>query len=169
MLTLYEMMTAYKEFMAAVANGDIPEEAIADTLEGIEASIDEKIDNTACVVKVFDAEIVAIKAEMDHLAERIKAKENARNRIKNYLSDMLLAMGKTEFESPRNKISFRKTPGKVVFDDEKKFIEWAQVNADSLLNYGKPSVNKTAIKDALADGAELDGVRIESSQSMTIK
>lgn len=168
-MTLYEMMTAYKDFLTAVENGDIPEEAIADTLEGIESSIDEKIDNIACMLKSLAAEEAAIKAEEERLAQRRKSKANLQDRLKNYLSDMLLAMGKTEFENPRHKISFRKTPGKVVFDDEKAFIEWAQVNAASLLNYGKPTVDKTAIKVALANGAELNGVRIESGQSMTIK
>ena len=168
-MTLYELMTEYKNFLSAIENGDIPEEAIADTLEGIEATIDEKIDNTACMLKVLAAEEAAIKAEEERLAQRRKVKANLQDRLKNYLADMLLAMGKTEFESPRNKITFRKTPPKVVFDDEKKFIEWAQVNADSLLSYGKPTVDKTAIKVALANGAELEGVRLETSQSMTIK
>ena len=168
-MTLYELMSEYKNFLTAVENGDIPEEAIADTLEAIEGDIDVKIDNIACVLKVLEAEEAAIKAEEDRLAQRRKVKANAKERTKTYLSDMLMAMGKTEFESPRNKISFRKTPGKVVFDDEKAFIEWAVVNADNLLNYGKPTVDKTAIKTALADGVELAGVRIESGQSMTIK
>lgn len=168
-MTLYEMMTAYKDFLTAVENGDIPEEAIADTLEGIESSIDDKIDNIVSMIKSLAAEEAAIKAEEERLAQRRKSKANLQDRLKNYLSDMLLAMGKTEFENPRHKISFRKTPGKVVFDDEKAFIEWAKVNADSLLNYGKPTVDKTAIKVALANGAELNGVRIESGQSMTIK
>ena len=168
-MTLYELMSEYKNFLTAVENGDIPEEAIADTLEAIEGDIDVKIDNIACVLKVLEAEELAIKAEEERLAQRRKAKANAKERTKTYLSEMLMAMGKTEFETARNKITFRKTPPKVVFDDEKKFIEWAQVNADSLLNYGKPTVDKTAIKVALDNGAELEGVRIETRQSMTIK
>ena len=168
-MTLYELMTDYKNLLSAIEDGDIPEEAIADTLEGIEASIDEKIDNTACLLKVLAAEEAAIKSEEERLAQRRKVKANVQNRLKNYLSEMMLSMGKTEFESPRNKISFRKTPPKVVFDDEKKFIEWAQIHADSFLNYGKPTVDKTAIKVALTNGAEIEGVRIESGQSMTIK
>ena len=168
-MTLYELMSDYKNFLTAVENGDIPDDAIADTLECIEASIDEKIDNTACMLKVLAAEEAAIKAEEERLAHRRKVKANLKDRLTNYLSEMMLSMGKTEFESPRNKISFRKTPGKVVFDDEKKFIEWAKIHADSFLNYGKPTVDKTAIKVALANGAEIEGVRIESGRSMTIK
>lgn len=168
-MTLYELMADYTNFLTAVENGDIPEEAIADTLEAIEASVDEKIDNTACLLKVLEAEEAAIKAEEDRLAERRKVKANTRERIKNYLSEMLLAMGKTEFESPRNKITFRKTPGKVVVENEKAFIEWAVANDDSLISYGKPSVNKTAIKAAIESGKKINGAEIVVGQSMQLK
>jgi sugar-specific transcriptional regulator TrmB len=168
-MTLYELMTDYTKFLSAVENGDIPEEAIADTLEAIEGDIDEKIDNTACLMKLLEAEAKAIKEEEDRLAERRKVKENTRERIKTYLSEMLLAMGKTEFESPRNKITFRKTPGKVVLADEKAFIEWAVKNDDSLVTCGKPTVNKTAIKLALDAGKKIEGAEIVVSQSMQLK
>ena len=168
-MTLYELMTDYKNFLTAVENGDIPEEAIADTLECIEASIDEKIDNIACMLKSLEADEQAIKVEEDRLVARRKVKANMRERIKTYLTDMLLAMGKTEFESPRNKITFRKSPGKVVLDDEKAFIEWASVNDDSLLTYGKPTVNKTAIKEAIESGKEINGAKIVVSQNMQLK
>lgn len=168
-MTLYELMEGYENFLRAVESGDVPEEAIADTLEAIEADIDEKIDNTACLLKVLEAEEKAIKEEEDRLAERRKVKANARERIKSYLTDMLLAMGKTEFETPRNKISFRKTPGKVVLADEKAFIEWAIVNDDSLLTYGKPAVNKTAIKLAIEGGRKINGAEIVVSQNMQLK
>jgi hypothetical protein len=168
-MTLYELMNEYKDFINAVESGDIPEDAIADTLESIEASIEDKIDNTACLLKVLEAEEAAIKAEEDRLAERRKVKANTRERIKTYLSEMLLAMGKTEFESPRNKISFRKTPGKVVFADEKAFIEWASQYDDSLLTYGKPTVNRTAVKMAIEGGKEINGAEIVVSQSMQLK
>lgn len=168
-MTLYELMTDYKNFLSAVESGDIPEEAIVDTLEAIEGDIDEKIDNIACVLKVLQAEEKAIKEEVASLEARLKAKANAKERTKTYLSDMLLALGKTEFESPRNKITFRKTPGKVVFADEKAFIEWASQYADSLLNYGKPTVNRTAVKVAIEGGMEINGAEIVVGQSMQLK
>ena len=168
-MTLYELMSEYQSFMSAVESGDIPEEAIADTLEGIEGDLTEKIDNIACLIKTLDAEEAAIKAEEDRLAQRRKVKANARERIKTYLSDILVAMGKTEFETARNKITFRKTPGKVVFANEKAFIEWAAENDDSLLTYGKPTVNKTAVKLAIESGKHINGAEIVVGQSMQLK
>ena len=94
---------------------------------------------------------------------------NRAERLTAYLSECLLNSGRTKIETARNVISFRNTPEKVVFDDEKKFIEWAQVHADSLLNYGKPTVDRTAVKVALENGAEIEGCRIERSQNIQIK
>ena len=168
-MTLYELASGYKNFLTAIENGEIPEEAIADTLEAIEGDITEKIDNIACVLKVLEAEELAIKAEEDRLAQRRKAKANMKDRLKNYLSDMLFSLGKTEFETARNKITFRKTPGKVVIADEKAFIEWAIANDDSLLTYGKPTINKTAVKTAIDDGKEILGAEIVVSQNMQLK
>lgn len=168
-MTLYELTSGYASFLEAIENGDIPADAIADTLESIEAEIDEKIDNTACMIKSLEAMEAAIKAEEDRLAERRKVKANLRERLKTYLSDMLLSMGKTEWESARNKISFRKTPGKVVLDDEKAFIEWAIANDDSLVTYGKPSVNKTAIKMAIESGRDINGAEIVTTNNIQLK
>jgi hypothetical protein len=41
-MNLYEINTEYLALMSAVENGEIPEEAIADTLEGIEGLFDFK-------------------------------------------------------------------------------------------------------------------------------
>lgn len=168
-MTLYELATEYKEFLAAVDEGDIPEEAIADTLQCIEADIDTKIDNTACLIKELEAEEAAIKAEEDRLAQRRKSKAAARERVSDYLAAMMQEIGKSDFESARVRIGFRKTPGKVIAEDEGSFIRWAMEHDDSLISYGKPTLNKTAIKTALETGRVLNGVRIETGVKMTIK
>ena len=168
-MKLYELKAVYENFLEAIEAGEIPEEAIADTLESIEADIEEKADSIACLLKGLDADIAAIKAEEDRLEQRRKSKEKTKESIKEYLSSTLLAMGKTQIETARNKISFRKTPPKVVFDDEKSFIEWAILNDDSLLTYGKPTVNKTAIKEAIESGKEINGAKIVVGQNIQIK
>lgn len=167
-MKLYELASVYENFMEAVDAGDVPEEAITDTLESIEADIDDKVDNIACLLKGMDAEIDAIKAEEARLAERRKAKEKAKERVKEYLSSTLLAMGKTKIETARNKITFRKSE-KVTFIDESAFIEWAVANADHLVTYGKPTVNKTAVKDYIKSGAEVIGVEVVENQNIQIK
>ena len=168
-MKLYELSKDYESLILAIENGDIPEEAVVDTLESITTLLDEKADNIACWIKQLTAEAEAIKAEEDRLKARRTAKLNRAERLTNYLSECLANSGRTKIETARNVISFRKNPEKVVFDNEAKFIEWAMLNADSLLNYGKPTVDRTAIRVALENGAEIEGCRIESSQNLQIK
>ena len=159
-MTLYELMTGYKDFLLAVENGDIPEDAIADTLEAIEASIDDKIDNTACVIKVLEAEEAAIKAEEERLAKRRKAKEKARERVKAYLSEMILTMGRTEFESPRNKLSFRKSE-ETVCDKNVLDAKWMRKKETY-------EPDKVAIKNAILNGEKIPGAEIVVKQNLQI-
>lgn len=168
-MKLYEIAADYENLMLAIENGDIPEEALADTLESITSLLDEKVDNIACWIKQLMAEAEAIKAEEDKLKARRTAKLNRAERLTNYLSETLKQAGCNKIETARNVISFRKTPPAVVFDNEKAFIEWAQMHAYGFLNYAKPTVNKTAIKDYLNDGGQLAGVRVESNLNISIK
>jgi len=167
-MKLYEITNDYLALMEAVENGEIPEEALADTLEAITTSIEDKADNMACMLKNLDAEIVAIKAEEDRLKERRKVKENAYERIKQYLSDSLQRAGLSKVETARNKITFRKSE-KVVIEDELSFVSWAMENREDLLTYSVPKANLTAIKAALKSGAEVEGAELRVNQNIQIK
>jgi 5-enolpyruvylshikimate-3-phosphate synthase len=166
-MKLYELVSDFHNFMEAVDNDEIPEEAIADTLESIELAIEDKADNIACLLKNLDAEIAAFKAEETRLAERRKAKEKTCDRIKDYLADNLQRVGIDKMETIRNKITFRKSESVEV--DEAAFIKWAETHRDDLLTYSKPTVNKTAVKKALKDGAEVVGASIVTRQNIQIK
>lgn len=165
-MKLYEIANDYLALLQAIDEGEIPEEAIADTLEAIEGEIEFKADNLACVLKTLEAEAAAIKAEEKTLAERRKQKEKASERIKTYLSDVLQGLNINKIETARNKITFRKSES-VIVDDS--FILWARDNRADLLTFSDPTANKTAIKQALKDGAEIEGAHIESKQNIQIK
>lgn len=169
MMKLYELSKDYESLILAIENGDIPEEAITDTLESITSLLDEKADNIACWIKQLTAEAEAIKAEEDKLKARRTAKLNRAERLSNYLAECMTNSGRNKIETARNVISFRKNPPSVVFDNEAAFVEWANEHCKSLLTYGKPTVNKTAIKTAINEGLELAGVRIESKLNLQIK
>lgn len=167
-MKLYEIANEYLAFLQAVEEGEIPEEAIADTLESITAEIEVKADNIACILKTLTAEVNALKEEEDRLAERRKVKENYHNRLKTYLSEILLKAGLEKVETTRNLISFRKSES-VVIEDEAEFIAWAQVNRGDLLKYTAPSANKTKIKNALKGGATIIGAELRVNKNMQIK
>ena len=166
-MKLYELTTDYLALLEAIDNDEIPEEAIADTLEAITEEIEIKADSIACLLKNLDAEIVAIKAEEARLAERRKSKEKSYERIKEYLSSTLQLAGLDKIETARNKISFRKSESVEV--DEDAFIIWAQKNRDDLLTYVAPKVNKTEIKKALKNGEEIIGAELRINSNIQLK
>ena len=166
-MKLYEIAADYRELLEAIEAGEIPEESIEDTLESITTVLEDKADNIACFIKNLTAEVDAIKAEEQKLAKRRKAKERQIVRVTNYLANTLLASGYTSVETTRNKISFRGSEA-VAIPDERAFIEWATKEHDELLTYGKPTVNRTAVKAALDSGAEISGAYIERRQNIQI-
>jgi hypothetical protein len=153
--------------MQAIDNDELPEEAVADTLEAITAGIEEKADSIACLLKNLDADCKAIKAEEERLAERRKAKEKSIERIKQYLSSTLQNAGIDKVETARNRITFRKSEVVEIVDEV--FIQWAQKNRDNLLTYAEPKANKTAIKYALKDGVEIVGAELRVNNNIQIK
>ena len=165
-MKLYEIANDYLALMQAIEDGEIPEEAVADTLEAIEGDIEVKADNIACILKNIDAEVLAIKAEETRLAERRKAKEAAHKRLKEYLSEVLQRTGIGKVETARNVITFRKSES-VELDES--FIAWAYKNRDDLLTFSEPKANKTEIKKALKSGAEIVGAQIVVNHNIQIK
>lgn len=166
-MRLYELTAELSEFLERIDEGDIPEEAIADTLESITMDIEDKADNIACMLKSLEAEITAIKAEATRLVERGRAKEKTYDRIKEYLAENLQRVGMDKLETARNKIAFRKSESVEV--DEATFLGWADVHRDDLLTYTAPKANKTAIKKALKDGEAIPGAQIVVKANLQIK
>lgn len=169
-MKLYELTDEYNALMQMLDDEtDIPAEALADTLESITAEIEVKADNIACLLKNLDADITAIKAEEARLADRRKSKEAAYDRIKQYLSDELQKADLTKIETARNKITFRRSESVDLLVDETAFINWAEENRDDLLTYKLPTINKTAIKAAIKEGANIAGAQIVEKQNIQIK
>lgn len=166
-MKLYEVTNDYLALMQAVEDGDIPEEAIADTLEAIKGEIEVKADNIACLLKNIEADVLAIKAEEKRLAERRRAKERSHERIKAYLSETLQKLGINKVETARNNIAFRKSESVEI--DADTFYSWAVKYRDDLLTYAEPTANKTEIKRAIKDGAEIVGACLVSRQNIQIK
>ena len=167
-MKLYELAGDYRELMDKLESGELSEELLSDTLEGIRGAIEEKADGIACMLKALEADAAAIKAEEDKLSERRKSKERAYDRMRAYLSDILLHAGVTNVETPRSQIRFRKSEA-VIVDHEADFIRWAEENRDDFLNYKEPSINKTAVKKALLAGEEIAGARIETRQNLQVR
>lgn len=166
---LYEVGSNYKAFLDALEAGEIPDEAVEDTLGAIDGEFEEKIDSIACIVKQLDADATAIKAEKDKLSERQALKEHQRDRMKDYIRQAMALVGKNKIETPRNKVSIGK-PAKSVVITDLHILKNCQ-EAWKPYDYGKPTnVDKAKLKEILQAGKLVGGAELrDGAPRLTIK
>lgn len=164
-MTLYDLSEQYQQLAEAIENGELPEEAIADTLEGITGNLDDKADNIACIVKNELALANEIKQAADQMLERMTVHKNRAERLKDYLSVQLQRAGRTKIETARNRISFRPST-RTVIDSEDDFV---RANPDYCERVIKYKIDKTAVAAALKSGQEIKGAHLEQRTNIQIK
>lgn len=164
-MKLYEIKDTYLAFMEAVESGEIPEEAIADTLAGVEGDFADKADNIACLIKSLKAEAAAIKQEADALTARVKSKANHAERLATYLLETMQALGKDKLETARNALKITQNPPRVVITDQSILYTLRP----DLFTTSAPEPNKTAIKAAINDGVNIIGAELQASFRLGVK
>ena len=134
-----------------------------DKLNELEFERDAKIENVACWIKELKAEAEAIKAEKLALAERQKVAENKAESLKKWLA---YALQGEKFKTAKCSVSFRKSEVVEITDEG---LNNLMKEHDELLTYKAPEPNKKAIKDAIKDGLNVEGVQLVQNTSTIIK
>ena len=158
-MSIYEIDDAILS-LVDMDTGEIEDEKRYDELQ-MERS--QKIENIGLYYKNLVAEAKAIKDEEGALAQRRKAVENKAERIKGLLT---YALKGDKFESAKLRCSYRKSSSIKVDDG---FVSWAEEHADDLLSYSEPKPKLAAIKEAIADGREVEHAEIVTTENMQVK
>ncbi len=167
-MTLYELTEEYQQFVRMVEDDEIPEEALWDTLEALDGEWSDKVSRLADVVKNMQALCNSLKLTIDGLTERRKKKEKEIERLQDYISRAMDALGKPKFEDAHHKITFRSSSG-VVIDDEDSLKAWARDNAPEVITTKTTeSLSKSALAALLAS-EEVPYCRIEKRRNIQIK
>ena len=131
-------------------------------LNALDAEILEKIENVACYIKNLTADISALKEEERNLNTRRKQKERKIDSLKGYINYAMELSGRKSLESPRCKVSYRKSSS----------VEVPDINAldeDYITKTIEIKPNKVAIKEALKEGKTVEGAEIVERQNLLIK
>lgn len=126
-----------------------------------------KIEGIALFIKNLDSDVTALKAEETALSERRRVAENTAARLRAFLTSMLTDGEK--FETPRVKLSWRKSKSVRVLIPESDFIEWAKIVNPALLSFKEPTISKSAISEVLESGGEIPAATIVESNNLQIK
>ncbi len=162
-MTLYEINDKIIDFMNNIEIDEETGEILTDMsqLDQLQVAHDEKIENIACFIKNVEADCDAIKKEEVNLAKRRKTKENLCKRLKDMLSYDLQG---SKFETPRCKISFRKSTSTEVNEDE--FLKYHKDLCTKVETY---KYSKTDLKKMVQSGTALHGVKLIENKSISVK
>lgn len=168
-MNLYSITNEYKRLLDDIAEGNIPEEAIKDTLDSVTDELNSKLDNIACYVKGLNAEAEAIRIEAITLQTRQKAKANESTRLMDYIHDAMITAGKSKLETARCKLSIKLNPEALNVTDTAALITWAQAKYEDLLTYASPTLDKVKIKELVKAGVQVPGCSLTRGERLEVK
>jgi len=154
MATLYDI----KQELIDCTDSDTGEIIDVARFEELQLEASVKIENVALWHKNLLSDAEAFKAEKEVLAHREKVARNKADSLKRYLND---ALAGKEFDTPRVKISYRKST-MLEYDGKSEIPE-------EYLKVAEPTIDKTAITKALKDGAELPGFTLTVNNNIQVK
>lgn len=119
---------------------------------------DMKIEKVALWIKNLESDAAAIKAERDALDKRMKSAENRAKSLREWLKNALECQ---PFETARVRVSFRKSEQTEV-DESVLDKKWCREKITYI-------PDKTAIKNAIKSGQNVNGARLVVNQNIQIK
>lgn len=158
-MNLYKLTQNYQNVLEIAEQLDA--ETLKDTLDSIDEAINDKVENTAYVVKQLDANVAAIDTEIKRLQAMKSAQTNNAKNLKLYIQESMEKVGLDNVKGKLIKVAIQNNPASVVVTDEKKLSKYFIEQPTQL--------NKTILKQDLKNGIEVEGAELQSTRSIRIK
>ena len=114
------------------------------------------------VIKAFDDEIDIIDREIERLEERKAYVKKNKERMKTIVSSAMEEFGINKIKSETLQLSFRKSESVDIFDESLIDDKFKKVKTEI-------SLDKTAIKNAIKNGEDVQGAKIVEKNNLQIK
>lgn len=164
-MTLYEMTGELMQLVDMLADTEMTEEEkdaiIADNMEGFGA--DEKLDAYAKVITELNAYIDGCTKEIKRLTAIKTTTANSVERLVKALTDFMEAGKLEKVQTSLFKFTCKNTPDRVEVDDA------SLIPAEYFHEPKQPEVDKTAIKNALKLGIDIQGVHLTHDRRASFK
>lgn len=113
-MSLYEITGRLAALRDMIESEAISEEDAADTMDAILQEQEDGYENAVKWIRDIEAEIEAVKAEAEKLAEKKKALEGRKERVKQAIMRSMSASGQTKVKAGIFSISWKNPPIKYV-------------------------------------------------------
>jgi hypothetical protein len=165
MVALYQLTHQLRELERLADEGEVPEEVLRDTLEGLTGEIQVKAENVAAYLRNVESSAEAIDDAIKQMQARKSRLESHANYLRRYLHTNMEASGITKISCPWFTVAIKQNPPRIIVDDP------ALIPADLMVHPPAPAPypDKAAIKERLKDGQDVAGVHIERGTRLEIK
>ena len=110
-MNLYKLTQDWEGIYQMLDDPDIPEDAIMDSIEGIEAVMDIKVESMAQILKSIDGEVSVIDAEIERLKALKTSKVSRCDWLKRSIMDMMKATGRPKIKTALFSFGIQKNGG----------------------------------------------------------
>lgn len=160
MANLYELTSNYK-YVLDLAD-ELDEQTLKDTLDSIKEPLEEKVDNTAKLIKAMENDAKAFKEEEARIKQRRQTIENNIKRIKERLQCDLESNELDKIEGKTFKVSVQNNPVSVNILDEKMIPKGYFIEQE-------PKLNKKELLEDMKRGEEIFGAELQKTRSIRIR
>lgn len=158
-MNLYKLTQNYQNVLEIAEQLDA--ETLKDTLDSIDEAINDKVENTAYVIKTLEANVDAYASEIKRMQAAKSAMENNAKNLKLYIQESMEKVGLDKVQGNLIKVAIQKNQPSVVVTDEKKLSKYFIEQP--------PQLNKTILKEDLKNGVKVDGAELQSTRSIRIR
>jgi hypothetical protein len=165
MPTLYTIASEYQAGLAALADLDLDPQVVADTLEGMQGELQDKLRAVIAYALGMQSEAEAQKAAAQRMADRAKATAARADGLLDYARTMMQATGLPEVATAEWAAKLAKKPPSV------NIVDHSLIPAAYLRQPEPPlpAPDKKAIGDALKTGAQVPGCELVQGFRLAIK
>ena len=162
MVSLYEMTKQFEELNSKIESGEIPEDAIGDTLDAMELTIKDKSNNVSAFILNQKSKVKEIKEAMQAMQKRMKSEQKKIEWLEKYLLDNMIKSGIQELECPQWKVKVGKNPPSVELHEEAVEL----LDEKYITEKTTRTPNKKEIKKAIQQGEKISGAALVSKPNL---
>lgn len=162
--SLYTIAHEYRQACDVLADMDLDEQTLSDTLESLSGDLEAKALNVAAFLRGLEATAASIKEAEATMKKRREAMERRADSLRAYLLSTMLHTGIRKISGPYLELAVRLKPASVEIEDA------AQIPADLLrIPEPKPAEpDKKAIAAAIKAGRDVPGARLAVGERLHI-
>jgi hypothetical protein len=164
-LTLYEIAAEYRTDLEKLADLDLDDQTLSDTLDSMGGELQTKAQSVACFIRNLEATAFAIKQAELNMAARRKSLENRADRVKDYLHASMKVAGVEKIECPLFRLSVKHNPASVEVYQQELIPPQFMRQPEPL----PAAPDKTAIKEAMKAGQDVPGCRLTAGTRLEIR